>query len=542
MAIVQISQITNRKGRAEDLPQLAGAELGWSTDTRQLWIGNGTLQDGAPVIGNTEILTEFSDILNLATSYTYKGTAAGYVVQTGPTPGDPVSQTLQSWMDQWASVKDFGATGDGLTDDTAAIQRALDQLYTIQTNPQTRRSLYFPAGKYLVSNTINIPTFATLYGEGPNNSIIFADTIPGSPFVIAQTADSLGQTGINIGNNGAIPPGDVTISDMSFQTVDQSVSGLLIQAAQSVHITNVNFIGPQTTSTITGNTPGTYAVSFLSNGMLLTRDVTFTNCLFKGFTYGAGTPYPLLSVSIINSQFDTLYNGVYLGQYTSTQSQPVTGISVTSCIFDNIYAEGVFFGENATLNASGYNVFYDVGNQFLGNSYPYYSIIIFSGANNVSIGDMFARSAASAAIVPWVQIGPNTIATNNGSWLSLSDYTINSSATATLTDNTSSGIAFTIDVTNIQTFKIEYTITRTGSSTYGNQYRTGTLVVTCQSGGTNPTSNAIYISDDYTDNSGTNPAITLGVAQNSNAVNITYNTTPAYGYDATMTYSIVYFS
>jgi len=62
MAIVQISQITNRKGYNSDLPQLAGAEFGWSTDTRQLYIGNGTLEDGAPVIGNTEILTEFSNI------------------------------------------------------------------------------------------------------------------------------------------------------------------------------------------------------------------------------------------------------------------------------------------------------------------------------------------------------------------------------------------------------------------------------------------------------------------------------------------------
>jgi hypothetical protein len=55
MAIVQISRITQRKGLAEDLPQpLAGAELGWCTDTRQLFIGNGTLVDGAPVVGNTE--------------------------------------------------------------------------------------------------------------------------------------------------------------------------------------------------------------------------------------------------------------------------------------------------------------------------------------------------------------------------------------------------------------------------------------------------------------------------------------------------------
>lgn len=63
MAIVQISRITNRKGLQENLPQLAGAELGWSVDSRRLYIGNGTLQEGAPVIGNTEILTEFSEIV-----------------------------------------------------------------------------------------------------------------------------------------------------------------------------------------------------------------------------------------------------------------------------------------------------------------------------------------------------------------------------------------------------------------------------------------------------------------------------------------------
>ena len=71
MAIVQISRITNRKGLIENLPQLAGAELGYAVDTRQLFIGNGTLQEGAPVIGNTEILTEFSDIAALS-NYVYK--------------------------------------------------------------------------------------------------------------------------------------------------------------------------------------------------------------------------------------------------------------------------------------------------------------------------------------------------------------------------------------------------------------------------------------------------------------------------------------
>ena len=101
MAIVQISRITNRKGLEEDLPQpLAPAELGWAVDTRQLYIGPGTLAEGSPdERNNVEILTEYSDILATQTAYTYQGAAAGYSAQTGTTVGSPVSQSLQSRLD-----------------------------------------------------------------------------------------------------------------------------------------------------------------------------------------------------------------------------------------------------------------------------------------------------------------------------------------------------------------------------------------------------------------------------------------------------------
>ena len=150
MAIVQISRITNRKGLSEDLPEpLAGAELGWCLDTRRLFIGNGDLAEGAPAVGNTEILTEYSDIFSFLGSYIYQGQAGGYVVQTGATPGGPVSQSLQQRLDSYAIVTDFGAVGDGVTDDTEAINRALYQLYCREGTPvSARRSLFFPAGEY----------------------------------------------------------------------------------------------------------------------------------------------------------------------------------------------------------------------------------------------------------------------------------------------------------------------------------------------------------------------------------------------------------
>jgi hypothetical protein len=68
MAITQISQIQVRRGLNQDLPQLAGGELGWSTDTRQLYIGNGLLSEGAPVEGVTELLTQYS-ILDFTEGY-----------------------------------------------------------------------------------------------------------------------------------------------------------------------------------------------------------------------------------------------------------------------------------------------------------------------------------------------------------------------------------------------------------------------------------------------------------------------------------------
>ena len=79
MAIVQVSRITNRKGLAENVPQLAGAELGWAIDERRLFIGNGTLQEGAPVIGNTEVLTEYSDVFSGRTQFSF----GDYIVNAG---------------------------------------------------------------------------------------------------------------------------------------------------------------------------------------------------------------------------------------------------------------------------------------------------------------------------------------------------------------------------------------------------------------------------------------------------------------------------
>ena len=526
MAIVQISQITNRKGLAENLPQLAGAELGWSTDTRQLWIGNGTLEDGAPVIGNTEILTEFSDILNFTNTYTYKGQAAGYTVQTGVTAGTPVTLSLQSWLDQFASVLDFGAVGDGITDDTAAINRALYQLFCREVNPQIRRSLFFPAGVYRVTGSINIPPYATLYGEGIDNSVIVMDADVTD--YVARTADSLQNIGVDIGNAGATPPEYITINNMGFTHSNNEGSVFLVQDATNCRFQNVGFRGTSTQADLESDANGSIGVSFASTASLVCEQITFDGCIFSGLVWGINTNEETKAVMISNGQFNTLYRGIVLGTAAVTNGGP-TGTRIVGNMFDNIYAEGIIFGSNLVLaiNASGHNIFYDVGNHFTGSTgTPATSIISILSNNNISISDLFERTDTFATTYPRINLNNTvSIATTNGSQLAMGTYTRESGQQDTLTDD-DSGTVFTVSADVVKAAMVTYTITR------GTAYRTGTIMIATDGSTTN-----LSWSDDYTEN--TDTGVSLSVSQAGTDVSLDYSTTNT-GTNGTIRYSITY--
>ena len=521
MAIVQISRITHRKGLQENLPQLAGAELGWSIDERRLFIGNGTLEEGAPVIGNTEILTEFSDILAFQTTYTYKGDAAGYVVQTGASAGTPVSQSLQSWLDQWASVTDFGAVGDGVTDDTDAINRALYQLFCREVNPQIRRALFFPAGVYKISQSIIIPPFATLYGEGADGSVIEMAAGDDSALraYVARTGDSLQQTGVNIGSNSAITPQYVTVTNMGFRSVDTDVSPFLIEDASNCSFNNVLFAGPLTTADLTTDSNATAGINFDSTVTLVCNTITIDRCVFTGTTYGIYTNEQTKGITVSNSKFDTLFKGIALGTDTPVNGGP-TGFRIIHNLFDNVYAQGIEMGD-IELNGTGHNIFYDVGNHFNGVLQPATTIIDISGNNNVCIGDMFERGDDYVGTYPRININSlQVIATMNGKEISVGTFKRESGFSETLVGNTAS--ATTIASSDLEAFGINYSIIR-GTST-----RTGVITVA-----NDLTGNIVY-TDDFNQTATT--GVVLTVVDNAGTADIKYTATA--GANGTFIYSI----
>lgn len=173
MAVVQISKIQVRRGKKNQgtgLPQLASGELAWAIDSQELFIGNGAVGEGAPYVGNTKVLTEHDNILDLLSQYQYKSSST---IQTGVSPNFPIRRTLLQRLDEGAvNGKSFGIIGEGVySDQTEAIQNAIYSLF-LESQPFEKVTLQLDPGNYRISGTIYIPSNVRLIGSGKNLTTI----------------------------------------------------------------------------------------------------------------------------------------------------------------------------------------------------------------------------------------------------------------------------------------------------------------------------------------------------------------------------------
>ena len=67
------------------------------------------------------------------------------------------------------NVKNYGAVGDGITDDTVAIQAAIDAAGAVYLN---RGIVYFPPGEYCVSGLLVLKSNVVLIGVGASSCIV----------------------------------------------------------------------------------------------------------------------------------------------------------------------------------------------------------------------------------------------------------------------------------------------------------------------------------------------------------------------------------
>jgi hypothetical protein len=118
-----------------------------------------------------------------------------------------------------ASVADFGAAGDGLSDDTSAIQSAINAL-------QVHESLYFPSGVYRLTRTLRLLPDRNYLGgdgavlEGPGNMFLAA-TIPNQARDIVIYNLVFDRGGLLV-DGGGMPASGMNITSCTFQNIVSS--------------------------------------------------------------------------------------------------------------------------------------------------------------------------------------------------------------------------------------------------------------------------------------------------------------------------------
>jgi hypothetical protein len=441
MAILQISRIQVRRGLQQDLPQLASGEFGWSMDQRRLFIGNGTIDEGAPTQGRTEIVTAPS-LTSIGTDllqYSFKGTKSGYISQTGSSVLSPVYRALQEVLDETVTVTDFGATGDGTTDDTAAINRAIQQIYvsSLLSTVPVRRTIRFPAGTYKVTGTILIQPYCTLLGSGKNNSVITSTSA-----TVFTTADSLYQSGIgSLGTNSATLPTSIAIGYMGFTTTGGTNPAVVIDSTRDILFKSVYF------SAASG---ATNVVTITNSATTASTGVTFENCTFNGAATGLGATtisgFAGVGVRVKDSIFtNNSTAGIAIGSvlsglvsennyFDTTVTAGITGITGNNYSFGDTYASGdnagiysgsaktgtgrsvALTGSNvvATLTTGAGSITYQINDS--SNNYRYGTLKYNKTATVLSFDDEYTEPATALSANLWAHANGSVICTTTGSY------------------------------------------------------------------------------------------------------------------------------
>jgi len=126
---------------------LAG-EIIYTTDTKLLYVGDGSTIGGVTA-NNSLNVSSFNGLTGAVTG------VSSINGKTGSITGALINYSV--------SVKEYGALGNGVANDTTAIQNALNSGY---------QNIYFPAGTYKVNATLTIPKDISIFGDGPSLSMI----------------------------------------------------------------------------------------------------------------------------------------------------------------------------------------------------------------------------------------------------------------------------------------------------------------------------------------------------------------------------------
>jgi hypothetical protein len=293
-------------------PQYGGSFTGSSViqvDNSYLHANTAGLNDGG---GNT--------LLKLGSNIVYATGLTSAPVRSIPATSSPLN---------WVNVKDYGAKGDGTTNDSGAITSAIAALTTGGT-------LYFPPGDYLVNTTgFTLSQGIQVVGSGPGASFIRIGAAFADPQLFSVTAS------------------DVTFRDIQIRGTSSTVAsnpvadGILATATQTFKMFNVEMLY------ING-----YAVKVFASAAGTIHGGQFDNCKIQSCAGGVYIKGDNASGNTAaNFQISNLFTR-FLG-LNSGGSANLDGIRIEDAW--DVLVENCFAWMNATTGGTG-TAFRVVGN------------------------------------------------------------------------------------------------------------------------------------------------------------------------------------
>lgn len=392
MAVIQISRVQIRRGKTSQtgFPQLASGEFGWSVDQQELYIGNGSVSEGAPAVGNTRIITEHDSNFFLVTSpsYIYQNSPSGPTVQTGPNDNPYITRYIQNKLDDRVNLRDFGAVGDGIADDTGALQRAIFHV------AQNKKVLDLNEGTFKITSEILVPPYAELRGAGSNKTVL-VNTTSSSIFRTVGTDISGDVVDISSAVN---TPRNINIHGMTFvSTLTNAQPMLKLDSVKYSIIQNCEFLAdPALASTSTMAA----AITMLATGAISCEHVQIKDSTFNHLGTAIVSDYDLSHVIIENNNFYNVDGGIIFFKNPQGGQGSQLGpnyVEIKNNSFDTINNQALFVGQNITGKSyvnSLNNNYINVGigfNNSLGDLAQSTEVIAYKTFANTSDNDTFDR-------------------------------------------------------------------------------------------------------------------------------------------------------
>ena len=393
MAVVQISKIQVRRGQKNSnsgVPQLSSAEFAWAVDTQELFIGNGSVAEGAPYVGNTKVLTEHDDLLALASSYQFASDDTSISLS--------VPRTLQGKLDEYVSVTDFGAVGDGSTDCVAAFTTAFNELFK-NVNENYRKVLIVPNGEYLFTSGLAIPSGVILKGETQGGAVLN---------IGANSIRFVTITGAEIASfDSTNRPQNIEISNL---TIKRVTGQLVLSGVANSTFDNVKFLGEYNLGNVVSSYTTEPAAVFWNNDLagIKVDNIDFNGCRFEANSISVKCVQTVVFDTVIKfkkCEFFENDTGIYISGLATQGNK----WQITDCDFEEI-AKQAFKSTNGRGTQITQSKFKLCGNNTGTAATPVASIIYFGEkTNNIVLdctSDRFQAAAltASASTVSVIEV------------------------------------------------------------------------------------------------------------------------------------------